>query len=89
MYAPGENLVSGHNITLWNANAVIAGMVQPVATIPLSGPNPPNGQNQRTILIGGPGADKLLGGAGRDTLSGQKGNDNCNGGPAADVEKSC
>jgi Ca2+-binding RTX toxin-like protein len=60
MYASGENLVSGHNITIWNSSGVIAGTVQPIDTIPLTGPNPPNGQNQRTILIGDtgvPGAD--------------------------------
>jgi Ca2+-binding RTX toxin-like protein len=60
MYANGENFVAGHNITLWNANAVVGGGVNPVATIPLSGPNPPNGQSQRTILIGDTGV------AGRD-----------------------
>ena len=55
MYAAGQNQVSGHNITLWNANAFVGGGVNPVATIPLTGPNPPNGQNQRTILIGDTG----------------------------------
>jgi hypothetical protein len=52
MYATGENLVSGHNITLWDQDALILGSPTPVATLPLTGPNPPNGQNQRTILIG-------------------------------------
>jgi hypothetical protein len=60
MYQPGQNLVSGHNLTFWDADAQVLGMPTPVQTIPLSGPNPPNGQSQRTILIG----DSAL--AGRD-----------------------
>jgi RTX calcium-binding nonapeptide repeat (4 copies) len=52
MYAPGQNLVSGRNITIWDQDALLLGLPQPIATLPLSGPNPPNGENQRTILIG-------------------------------------
>jgi RTX calcium-binding nonapeptide repeat (4 copies) len=52
MYAPGQNLVSGHNITIWDQDALLLGLPQPIATLPLSGPNPPNAENQRTILIG-------------------------------------
>jgi hypothetical protein len=52
MYASGENLVSGHNITLWDADGLLLGVAQPIQTLPLTGPNPANGQNQRTILIG-------------------------------------
>jgi hypothetical protein len=55
MYANGENLVSGHKITLWNANAVVGGGINPVTEFTLTGPNPPNGQSQRTILIGDTG----------------------------------
>jgi hypothetical protein len=54
MYEPGQNLVSGHNITLWDDDAFVVGP-NPVATIPLTGPNPPNSQTQRTILIGDTG----------------------------------
>jgi hypothetical protein len=63
MYAPGENLVSGHAITLWDADGLVLGMPIPIQTLPLSGPNPPNGENQRTILIGDtgvPGRDFTL-----------------------------
>ena len=60
MYAAGENQVSGHNITLWDSDALLLGSAQPIQTIPLTGPNPPNGENQRTILIGDTGV------AGRD-----------------------
>jgi hypothetical protein len=54
MYSPGQNLVSGHDLTLWDDDAFVLGP-NPVATIPLTGPNPPSGQNQRTILIGDTG----------------------------------
>jgi hypothetical protein len=60
MYAPGQNLVNGHNLTFWDADGLVLGMPTPVQTIALGGPNPPNGQNQRTILIGDSGL------AGRD-----------------------
>ena len=62
MHAAGQNQVSGHNITIWDADAFVVGP-NPVATLPLSGPNPPNGQTQRTILIGDtgvPGSDFTL-----------------------------
>jgi hypothetical protein len=52
MYEPGQNLVSGHNITIWDADGLVLGMPVPVGTLTLSGPNPPNSENQRTILIG-------------------------------------
>jgi hypothetical protein len=54
MYSAGENLVSGHNITLWDDDAFNVGP-NPVMTFTLTGANPPNGQNQRTILIGDTG----------------------------------
>jgi hypothetical protein len=63
MYANGENLVSGHNITLWDADGLLLGMPIPIQTLTLTGPNPPNGQTQRTILIGDtgvPGRDFTL-----------------------------
>lgn len=52
MYEGGQNLVSGHNITIWDADALVLGMPVPVGTLPLSGANPPNSGTQRTILIG-------------------------------------
>jgi Ca2+-binding RTX toxin-like protein len=55
MYAPGQNLVSGHNITVWDADGLLLGMPVPIQTHTLTGPNPPNGGNQRTILIGDTG----------------------------------
>jgi hypothetical protein len=55
MYQPGQNLLSGHNLTFWDADAQVLGMPVPVQTIPLSGPNPPNGETQRTTLIGDSG----------------------------------
>lgn len=51
MYSPGQNQVSGHNVTIWDADAFVLG-VNPVATLPLVGPNPAGADNQRTILIG-------------------------------------
>jgi hypothetical protein len=52
MYAPGQNLVSGHHITLWDQDALILGNPVPVMDFTLAGPNPPFGDNQRTVLIG-------------------------------------
>jgi Ca2+-binding RTX toxin-like protein len=52
MYASGENFVAGHNITVWDADGLVLGMPVPVQTHTLTGPNPPNGANQSTILIG-------------------------------------
>jgi hypothetical protein len=46
MYKPGQNHVSGQNVTFWNADGL------PVQSIALSGPNPRKSQSQRTILIG-------------------------------------
>lgn len=60
MYEAGQNQVSGHNITFWDPDALILGVPTPTATLPLSGPNPPNAESQRTILIGDSGV------AGRD-----------------------
>jgi hypothetical protein len=60
MYEAGQNLVSGHNITVWDGDGLVLGIPQPIETLPLSGPNPANGQSQRTILIGDTGV------AGRD-----------------------
>ncbi len=52
MYAPGQNQLAGHDITFWNAPAFIGGQPNPIGSVTLAGPNPPNAQNQRTILIG-------------------------------------
>jgi hypothetical protein len=54
MFAPGQNLVSGHSITIWDNDGLAPPSAQPgpIATLPLTGPNPPNADNQRTILIG-------------------------------------
>jgi hypothetical protein len=63
MYAAGQNQVSGHNITVWDADGLVLGMPIPIQPLPLTGPNPPNAQNQRTILIGDtgvPGRDFTL-----------------------------
>jgi hypothetical protein len=46
MYAQGQNFVSAHTIDFWDA----AGSVKHNRA--LLGPDPPNGGNQRTILIG-------------------------------------
>jgi hypothetical protein len=63
MYAPGQNLVSGHHITIWDHDALILGAPTPIADLTLTGPNPPFSDNQRTILIGDtavPGRDFTL-----------------------------
>jgi hypothetical protein len=54
MYAPGQNLVSGHQITIWDNDGLAPPTAQPgpIGTLTLTGPNPPNADNQRTILIG-------------------------------------
>jgi hypothetical protein len=52
MYASGENFVAGHNITVWDADGLLLGNPVPIQTHPLTGPNPPNGSTQSTILIG-------------------------------------
>ncbi len=62
MYAPGQNQVSGHQITIWDQDAFLLGP-NPIATLTLTGPNPPFADNQRTILIGDtavPGRDFTL-----------------------------
>ena len=52
MYKPGQTQLAGHKIQIWDESGVVGGMFIPIATIPLTGANPTNGQNQRTILIG-------------------------------------
>jgi hypothetical protein len=52
MYEPGQNQVAGHKITFWDADALVLGMPVPVAELTIAGPNPPNAQSQRTILVG-------------------------------------
>ncbi len=52
MYAPGQNLVSGHHITIWDHDALLFGSPTPIKDFTLTGPNPPFADNQRTILIG-------------------------------------
>jgi hypothetical protein len=54
-YASGENFVSGHNITVWDEDGGFMGNPGPISTFPLTGPNPTNGANQSTILIGDTG----------------------------------
>jgi hypothetical protein len=63
MYAPGQNLVSGHHITVWDHDALVLGNPTPIMDFTLSGPNPAFSDNQRTILIGDtavPGRDFTL-----------------------------
>ena len=49
MYAPGQNLVGGHSLTLYNADGTLAA----TETFPAPpGGNLPNGDNQDTVLIG-------------------------------------
>jgi hypothetical protein len=55
MYASGENFVAGHNLTFWDEDGLVLGVPEPIATRPLTDPNPPNGANQSTILIGDTG----------------------------------
>jgi hypothetical protein len=45
MYADGENLVAGHVIRTFNSTDQLQSQYV------ITGPNPPSGQNQRTILI--------------------------------------
>lgn len=53
MYEAGQNLVSGHNIKIFDADAFQLGSPDgSIATIPLVGPNPPFSETQRTVLIG-------------------------------------
>jgi hypothetical protein len=52
MYEAGQNLVSGHDIQFWDADGLVLGMPVPVMELTLAGPNPPNSETQRTILIG-------------------------------------
>ena len=47
MYAGGQNLVSGHSVRVYS----MSGAVVPVATSTFPA-NVPNGQTQRTILVG-------------------------------------
>jgi hypothetical protein len=52
MYDSGQTNLAGHNLTFWDVDGQVLGVPQPVATVPLVGPPAPNGQNQRSILIG-------------------------------------
>jgi len=54
-YGAGENLVSGHKITVWDETGAFMGNPGPLASFTLTGANPPNGANQSTILIGDTG----------------------------------
>ncbi len=49
MYTAGQNLVAGHDLVSYTASGTLLG----TSTIPS---NVPNGQSQRTVLIGGPAA---------------------------------
>jgi Ca2+-binding RTX toxin-like protein len=56
MYAPGENLVAGHDIVVFDADALQVGSPDgSIAHHTLAGPNPINGASQSTILIGDTG----------------------------------
>jgi hypothetical protein len=54
MYAPGQNLVGGHYLSIYNAGSDYSGPFR------LSG-DVANGQTQRTVLIGGPGVQAATG----------------------------
>jgi hypothetical protein len=45
MYAAGQNQVAGHNVTVYNAAGAVTATVPMTAAVP-------NGENQRTILLG-------------------------------------
>ena len=45
MYEPGQNLVNGHSVTVYNASGTVT------ATVPMNA-SVPNGESQRTILLG-------------------------------------
>ena len=49
MYSPGQTNLAGHNIQIWDESGVVGDMFAPIATIPIAGANPTNGENQRTI----------------------------------------
>jgi hypothetical protein len=56
MYAPGQTALTGHEITFWDADALVLGMPIPVAELPLGAPlTTLNGGDQRTVLIGDTG----------------------------------
>lgn len=57
MYSSGQNLLTGHSVTIWDEDGLAPPMAQPgpIETVLLSGPNPPNSQNQRTVLLGDTG----------------------------------
>ena len=53
MYVSGQNQVAGHDISIWDFDAFQVGSPDgSIEHITLTGPNPPNAQNQQTILIG-------------------------------------
>ena len=49
MYAAGQNLISGHYLTVYGGNGDLDATVNFMANVP-------NGQDQRTVLVGEPGA---------------------------------
>jgi hypothetical protein len=51
MYQPGQRFISTHTIHVYSASGSDSGPLL------MSGPDPPNGDNQRTVLIGGAGVD--------------------------------
>jgi hypothetical protein len=56
MYAPAENFVAGHDIIVFDEDAFQLGSSDnSIAHHTLTGPNPTNGGDQRTILIGDTG----------------------------------
>ncbi|HEX6227942.1 MAG TPA: hypothetical protein VFZ41_00595, partial [Solirubrobacterales bacterium] len=54
MYSSGQNIVSGHSVTIYNSSA------SSIGNFAFSG-NVPNGQNQRTILVGDDGVNAAFG----------------------------
>jgi hypothetical protein len=55
MYDVGQTNLAGHKLTFWDADGLLLGVPQPVGEITLAGVSPPNGQSQRSILIGDTG----------------------------------
>ena len=54
MYSPGQNLVGGHSVKVFDADGTVLGMFTFAATVA-------NGANRATILIATPNADTLFG----------------------------
>jgi hypothetical protein len=57
MYSPGQNQMNGHKLTVWDADGLVLGQPVPVGSLNLIGTNPPNGESQRTVLVGDTGVN--------------------------------